>query len=182
MSTTVQPFVGLYDLDRSHSSFQFAVTHLKVSTFRASFTDIDARLVIESDTITLEAQARVESVSITDPQEFRDHVVWGADFFAANEHPVLTFSSESVELTDEGGATVSGELTIRGVTHSVTAQGTFRPPVEDPFGMRRVGLELRTTIDRRNWGMDWQTPLPGGGEALGWGIEITVQLELIRGE
>ena len=153
MSTTVQPFIGLYDLDRSHSSFQFAVTHLKVSTFRASFTDIDARLVIESDTITLEAQARVESVSITDPQEFRDHVVWGADFFAANEHPVLTFSSESVELTDEGGATVSGELTIRGVTHSVTAQGTFRSP---------GGGSLRDAARRPRAANDHRSPRAGG--------------------
>jgi polyisoprenoid-binding protein YceI len=182
MSTAVQPFVGLYDLDRSHSSFQFAVTHLKVSTFRASFADIGARLIIGSDAVLLQAHARVESVSIVEPAEFRDHVVWGADFFAATEHPMITFSSDSVELADDGGATVSGELTIRGITRVVTARGTFQTPVEDPFGMRRVGLELRTTIDRRDWDMDWQTPLPGGGDALGWEVEITVQLELIKND
>jgi polyisoprenoid-binding protein YceI len=180
MSAAVQPFVGLYDLDRSHSSFQFAVTHLKVSTFRASFADIDARLAIGSDAVALEAQARVESVSIAEPAEFRDHVVWGADFFAATEHPLITFSSDAVELADDGGATVSGQLMIRGISRAVTARGTFRPPVEDPFGMHRVGLELRATIDRRDWDMDWQTPLPGGGDALGWAVEITVQLELIK--
>jgi len=180
MSTAVQPFVGTYHLDKSHSSFQFGITHLEVSTFRASFADIAALLVIDDATVALEAQAWVQSVSIVEPKQFRDHVVGGADFFNAGEHPLIRFSSESVELAEDGSATVSGELSIRGVSRTVTAHGTFRPPVEDPFGTLRVGLELGTTIDRREWGMDWQTPLPDGGDALGWDVDVTVQLELIR--
>ncbi len=180
MATTVQPFVGRYELDRDHSTVQVAVRHQQVSTFRASFGDVDARLAADGDTIALEGQARVESVSIVEPPEFREHVVRGADFFDADAHPVITFRSTSVELGDDGTATVSGELTIRGATRLISAQGTYQPTREDPFGNYRAGLELYASIDRRSWDMNWQMPLPDGSDALGWEVEITVQLELIK--
>ncbi len=180
MATFVQPFIGTYELDRNHSMFQFAVRHMKVSTFRASFADIDARLTAEGDTIELEGRALAESVSIAEPPEFRDHVVRSTDFFDADAHPLIRFRSTSVELEDDGSAIVTGELTIRGISRSLTARGTYQPPTEDPFGGCRAGLELRATVDRRSWDMDWQVPLPDGGDALGWEVEITAQLELTR--
>jgi polyisoprenoid-binding protein YceI len=75
---------------------------------------------------------------------------------------------------------VTGELTIRGASHSVVAHGTYQPPTEDPFGTHRAGLELRATVDRRNWDMNWQIPLPDGSDALAWEVEISAQLELIK--
>lgn len=180
MATAVQTADGVYELDKTHSTVQFAVRHVGVSTFRASFGDIDAHLVIENGSQELEARVPVESVSIVEPPEFREHVVRGADFFAADAHPELTFRSTSIELADDGTATVSGEVDIRGVSGAVNATGTFFPPTEDPFGVIRVGLELAAEIDRRAWGMDWQMPLPDGGDALGWQVEITAHLELTR--
>ncbi len=179
MATTIQAFVGTYDIDRTHSTVQFAIRHLNVSTFRASFGHVDGRLAVEEDSILLEAQARVESVSIVEPA-FRDHVVRGMDFFGADAHPLATFRSTSVVLEDGGSAVVAGELTIRDVTHPVTAVGTYQAPTQDPFGVHRAGLELRATIDRRDWAMDWQAPLPDGADALGWEVDITAHLELTR--
>jgi polyisoprenoid-binding protein YceI len=175
-----QRFAGVYEIDRAHSTAQFAITHVGISTFRASFTDVDALLAVEGDAVVLEGSTRVESVSIVDPPEFRDHVVGGADFFAADAYPTISFRSTSVELGDDGGAAVAGELVIRGVSRPVTARGTFRPPIEDPFGAHRAGLELTATIDRRDFGLSWQMPLPDGGDALGWDVEITAHLELVR--
>ena len=180
MATAVQPFTGIYELDPSHSTFGFAVTHMNVSTFRASFADIDARLTVDGDTIELEGRALAESVSIAEPPEFREHVVRGMEFFDADTHPLITFRSTSVELGEDGSASVAGELTIRGVSRSVAARGTYQRPTEDPFGTFRAGLELRATVDRRHWDMNWQVPLPDGGDALGWEVEITAQLELTR--
>jgi len=180
MATATQPFTGTYDIDPVHSTVQFAVTHLTVSTFRASFANIDGRLSADGDAIILDAQAPVESVSIVEPPEFREHVVHGSDFFDAGTHPTITFRSTGVQLGDDGTATVSGELRIRDLSRSVTATGTYRPPTEDPFGNHRAGLELATTIDRRGWGLDWQAELPGGGEAVGWEVEISIHLELIK--
>jgi polyisoprenoid-binding protein YceI len=180
MAIAARSFAGTYELDRVHSTVQFAVRHVGVSTFRATFADLEARLVVDDAGISLEGSVRVESISIGAPQEFRDHVVRGDDFFAVDAYPQIAFRSTSVELTDDGGATVAGYLELRGVSHRVTAQGTFQPPLEDPFGTRRVGLELETTIDRRSFGMDWQMPLPDGGDALGWEVEITAHLELTQ--
>jgi polyisoprenoid-binding protein YceI len=180
MATAVQAADGVYELDNAHSTAQFAVRHVGVSTFRASFGRIDARLVLADGTGELDASATVESVSIADPPEFREHVVHGDDFFAAGVHPRIAFRSTSIELGDDRRATVSGELVVRGVSAPVTATGTFTPPTEDPFGGTRIGLELQATIDRRAWGMHWQMPLPNGGDALGWDVAVTAHLELTR--
>lgn len=179
MAVAAQPFEGTYELDPNHSSFQFAVRHLNLSTFRASFADIDARLALEDGALVLEGHARADSISIVEP-DFREHVVRGADFFEADSHPLIRFRSTRVELADDGGAIVSGELEIRGVSRPVTASGTFAPPTADPFGLMRAALELRATVDRRCWDMRWQLALEDGSDALGWDVEITAQLELSR--
>ena len=179
-TTAVQPFAGTYELDPVHSSVGFAVTHMQISTFRASFGDVEGRLVAENGIVTLTANARTESVSISEPPELREHVVRGDEFFGADEHPQLTFRSTEVALFDDGGATVTGELTVRGVTHVITADGSHRGPIDDPFGGRRVALTLRATVDRRAWDMSWQRPLPDGADALGWEVELTADLELVE--
>src|SRR5690242_7549084 len=107
MATAVQTQDGIYDLDKAHSTVQFAVRHVGVSSFRASFGDVEARLVIDDGRAELQASTLVESVSIVDPPEFREHVVRGSDFFAADAHPVLTFRSTSFELEEDGSATVA---------------------------------------------------------------------------
>jgi len=180
MATAVQTADGTYEVDKPHSTVQFSVRHVGVSTFRASFADIDGQLVIENGSSELWASAAVESVSIVDPPEFREHVVRGDDFFAADVHPLLTFRTRSIQFTEDGKVTVSGELVVRGVSGSVTAAGRFSPPTEDPFGSTRVGLELSATIDRRTWGLDWQMPLPNGGDAVGWDVDVTAHLELTK--
>jgi polyisoprenoid-binding protein YceI len=179
MATTVRPFTGVYELDPTHSSVQFAVEHI-VSTFRASFKAIEGRLTADDTTARLRASAEVESISIIDPPEFRDHVVRGDDFFQADVHPEMTFSSADIALRDDGTAMVVGELTIRGISRTVTAEGSYRPPTEDPFGQHRAALELHAIVDRRDWGLNWQLPLPDGGDAVGWDVELTAELELVR--
>lgn len=180
MATAVERFTGVYEVDPTHSSVDVAIRHMQVSVFRASFADVDGRLTVADGSIALQGRALAESISITDPPEFREHVVRGSDFFDADAHPVISFSSTSVELSDDGAATVSGELTIRGVSQPVLVAGTYRPPREDPYGSQRAGMELRATVDRRSWDMDWQMPLPDGSDALGWEVEITARLELIK--
>jgi polyisoprenoid-binding protein YceI len=180
METAAQPFTGTYHVDRDHSSVRFAVKHMKVSTFRASFAEIDGVLVAQDGAVTLTASARAESVSIADPPEFREHVVHGSDFFQAGDHPELTFRSTEVELLDNGTARVTGVLTVRGITRTITGEGSYQAPIEDPYGAQRAALELKTTTDRRGWEMNWQMPLPDGGDVLGWDVELTAELELVK--
>lgn len=180
MAVATDPLTGVFEADRTHSSFQFAVRHMKVSTFRAWFGDVDARLTAREGQVRLEGAARVESISIADPPEFRGHVVRGADFFDADNHPEIRFRSDRVDLTENGAATVEGELTIKGLSRPITATGTWERPVKDTFGSLRAALELRAVLDRRDWGLTWQMPLPDGADVLGWDVELTVQLELVK--
>jgi polyisoprenoid-binding protein YceI len=180
ISTTAGPLAGTYQLDPVHSSLRFAVAHLGLSTFRSSFDEVEGRLTSDDAAISLVASAPVESLAIDGPPEFREHVVRGDDFFRADAHPRLTFSSTEVELHDDGSATVRGDLTMVGIRRRITAHGSYRGPIEDPFGSQRMALELHATIDRRAWGLSWQLPLPDGGDALGWEVELTADLELVR--
>jgi len=180
MSTATRPVVGTYDLDPVHSRVGFAVVHMGLTTFRSAFTDVDGRLVADDDGVTLEASARVGSLAIDDPPEFREHVVHSPDFLQADTHPEVTFRSSRIELRDDGGATVTGEFALRGVTRTISAEGSYRGPIEDPSGATRMALELRTTIDRRTFGMSWQRELPDGNDALGWDVELTADLELVK--
>jgi len=180
MTVATQQFTGTFVADPAHSSFQFAVKHMKVSVFRAGFAEVDARLVGDDSQLSLEGRAKVESVSISSPPEFREHVVNGEDFFDAGNHPEVVYRSTRVELGEDGTARFDGELEIRGISHPVEATGTYQTPIEDPYGLTRTALELAATVDRRDWGMDWQMPLPKGGDVLGYEVELTIHLELIK--
>ena len=180
MNTATQPISGTFVADPIHSSFQFAVKHMKVATFRAGFDDVDARLVAGDDGVRLEGRAKVESISITNPPEFRAHVVESTEFFDAGNHPEIVFASKSVDLAEDGTATVEGELTIKGITKPVTATGTYQAPAEDPYGGVRSSLELTATLDRRDWELTWQAPLPSGGDVLAWDVTLSVNLELVQ--
>jgi polyisoprenoid-binding protein YceI len=168
MSTAAtRPFAGTYVADR-HSSVVFAIQHMGIAMFRGSFDEVEARLVADEDGIRIEGTVRVESISIGDPPEFRQHVVDGDDFL------------DAATLGEDGRVAVEGRLSIRDVVRAVTATGTYRGPVADPFGGDRIALALSTTLDRRDWGMTWQQAMPNGTDALGWAVEVEVQLELIR--
>jgi polyisoprenoid-binding protein YceI len=172
-ATTTLPLAGTYKADPIHSSFGFAVKHMGVSTFRGTFSDVEATL---ADGV-LEGRAKVESISIVSPADFRAHVL-GADFFDAGRHPEVLFRSTSVDLVDDGTATARGELTIKGITREVVATGTWTPPAESPYGIEIAALELATELDRTQFGMTWNAPLPKGGNILDEKVTLTVHLEL----
>ena len=178
METQTPPIVGTFVSDQAHSSAMFTVQHMKVSRFRASFRDIDARLIGENGALTLEGTAKVGSISIDDPSDFRTHVVDGADFFNAGQFPEIAFRSTRFEVADDGSVSVEGELSMKGNTRSVKAAGTLTGPVDDILGGKSAALELSASVDRRDWGLDWQMALPDGDDVLGWDVELAVQLEL----
>jgi polyisoprenoid-binding protein YceI len=105
--------------------------------------------------------------------------VLGPEFFDAERHPEITFRSTAVRLGGDGEAEVDGRLTIRGVTRPVAAHGRYAPPRPSSFG-EIAGLQLRTTVDRRAFGFDWQMDLPGGGIAVGWDVRVDIDLLLVR--
>ena len=180
MSTVAaQPFSGTYRADPVHSSFSFAVRHSGVYRYRGSLSDVWASLHADGAATTLEGSARVDSISIVEPPEFRAHVL-GPDFFDAERHPEITFRSTAVRLAGDGRAEVDGELHIRGVTRPVAATGRYEAPRPGAFGGEVAGLQLQTSFDRREFGFEWQMELPGGGDTLGWDVEFDIELRLER--
>ena len=176
---TAHPFTGTFRADPFHSSFAFAVQHSGVYRFRGTLSDVEATLHGDDGAPTLEGAARVGSISIVKPDVFRAHVL-GPDFFDAEQHPEVTFRSTDVRLGGDGRAEVDGELTIKGITRAITAAGEYGAPVAGPYGGAAGGLRLRTAFDRRDFGFDWQMQLPGGGDTLGWEIELDIELRLVR--
>jgi polyisoprenoid-binding protein YceI len=166
---------GTYQADPVHSSFGFAVTYQGVSVFRGTLDEAQATLADGR----LEGSAKVESISIRSPEQFRQHIL-GEEFFDAANHPEVRFTSTSVDLAGDGTATVAGELTIRGVTKPVTATGTWTAPHADAFERIRGHLHLEAEIDRTAFGMNWNAPLPNGGKALAHEVRLIVDLSLVR--
>jgi len=174
MSTATLPLEGTFQADPIHSSFGFAVKHMGVQTFRGTLDEVGATL---ADGV-LTGSAKVESISIRQPEDFRNHVL-SDEFFAAEKHPEVTFRSNSLDLREDGTATVTGELTIKGIANEVVATGTWTPPTQAPWGDAVIaGLELSADIDRTQFGMTWNAPLPKGGNILAEKVTLTIHLEL----
>jgi polyisoprenoid-binding protein YceI len=176
--TAVQPFEGTYRAQSTASTFAFGVRHSAAFWFRGSFADVTATLRSDGGALLLEGEARVESISIVDPPEMRASVL-GDQFFDAERHPEVRFRSTEIRLADDGAAEVDGELTIRGVTRPVAAVGHLCPPRQAGFG-EVAGIDLQATIDRRDFGFDWQAELPDGGDAVGWEVEVNIDLLLLK--
>lgn len=179
MSTQIKQKIpaGTYVVDPVHSSVGFAVIHNGVSTFRGGFRDFKARLVGDEEP-RLEGSVDVTSLDIPDEQ-LKGHLL-SPEFFDAQRFPRIRFSSTELHVDEGGAARVRGELGIRGQTHEVEAKGRFGQLGADLAGSARVGLSLEATVDRRDFGLDWQAELPGGGEILDYEVTIAVELELVE--
>jgi len=152
MSTVAaQPFSGTYRAQPVPSSFAFAVRHSGVFWYRGSLPDVAATLRADGDALVLEGSARVDSISVVEPAAMRASVL-GPEFFDAERHPEVTFRSTALRLSDDGRAKIDGELTIRGATCPVAASGHYAPPRPSSFG-EIAGLQLRTSFDRREFGL-----------------------------
>jgi len=175
MTTATTPFTGTYTADPVHSSFGFAVRYQGVSLFKGTLSEVEAKLAEGR----LEGSAKADSISIRTPDQFRQHVL-GAEFFDAANHPEVTFTSSDLDLREDGTATLQGELTIKGITRPVTAAGTWIAPAADAFGSSRGHLNLEAVIDRTEFDMNWNMPLPSGGNVLANEVTLTVELSLIE--
>jgi polyisoprenoid-binding protein YceI len=174
MSTTIQQVpTETYGADTVHSSIGFGVKYNGLAKFRSTFDKFDAQL---KDGV-LTGTAQVDSIQIDEPN-FKGHLL-AEDFFNAEQTPTVTFRSTDIRPADDGSVEVDGELTIRGVTKPVTATGEFGLG-QDAFGNDRAIFVLSTTVDRREFGLNWQNQLPNGKDALDWDVTLDVELQLVK--
>ena len=178
MSITETPIApaGTWTLDPVHSTVAFEVAYL-AGTFKGQFRDVDARLAVAESGARLEGGARVASVDVKD-ENLAAHLQ-SPDFFDAEAHPELRFSADDIDL-DGSTVTVAGEITIKGVTRSAVVTGTVAPPLTDPYGNERIGLAVSATVDRTEFGVSWNTPLPNGEQALANEVTIVGELAFVK--
>ncbi|MFI9414097.1 YceI family protein [Nocardia gamkensis] len=174
--TTNALTAGTWAIDPAHSTLGFSVRHLMVSKVRGRFTDFSGKLVIGDDgSASATAEIRVDSV--TTDNEQRDAHLRTADFFQAEEFPVATFASTGFRVNGEDFI-VDGEFTIRGVTKPVTLDVEFLG-VNPGMGHGPVaGFEAKTVINRRDFGITIDMPLPDGGAVIGDKITLTLEIEV----
>ena len=170
---------GTWTLDPVHSSAGFAVKHMVVATFRGRFERFDATLVADDGGARLEGTVDVDSIVVND-ESLAGHLK-SPEFFDVERHPVLSFTSRDLRRSGDELA-IDGELTIKGRTRPIEARGTITGPVVGLGDAERVGLTLEAVIDRREYGLDWNAPLPKGGNAIGEEVTLTVHLEMRRKE
>ena len=168
--------VGTWKLDRVHSTIGFEVDYM-AGTFKGQFSEIDAELVVEGDRTRLEGVAKVASVDVKD-ENLAAHLQ-SPEFFDAERHPELRFVADSISL-DGGSVTVDGEITIKGVTKPIVVTGAATAPIADPWGNERFGLELSTAVDRTEFGLEWNNPLPNGEPALANDVSIVAELQFVK--
>jgi polyisoprenoid-binding protein YceI len=177
MSITTETRVptGTWTVDPIHSTIGFEVDYLS-GTFRGQFRDVEAKLVVDEPT-RLAGSAKVASVDVKD-ENLSAHLQ-SPDFFDAERHPELRFEATGIDLSAEK-VTVGGELTIKGVTKPIELTGTIVPPITDYAERERIGLRLETALDRTDFGVDWNAPLPSGEPALANEVRLAADLYFVR--
>jgi polyisoprenoid-binding protein YceI len=166
--TTTVP-AGTWQADTIHSSVGFEVSYLGISTFSGEFNGFEATLTDGE----LTGKAPVANIEVKDENLYA-HLL-APEFFDAERHPELSFSG-----TASAPGAFDGEITIKGITKPATLAGTITGPVTDAYGNERYALRLETVIDRTEFGIDWNAPLPGGGFALSNNVKLKADLTLVK--
>jgi polyisoprenoid-binding protein YceI len=167
---------GTWNLDPVHSTVGFEVDYM-AGTFRGQFRDAQVRLALDDSGARIEGSAEVASVDVKD-ENLAAHLQ-SPDFFDAERFPTLTFVAEDIDLNGDA-VTVPGEITIKGVTKPVRVAGTITDPMNDAYGTERLGLKLSASLDRTDFGLNWNTPLPSGDPALADEVTIVAELQLVK--
>jgi polyisoprenoid-binding protein YceI len=153
--------VGTWDLDPVHSTIGFVARHLMVSKVRGQFTEFQAEVVTAPSPLDSFATATIDLSSVDTGNETRDNDLRSTNFFDVATHPKMTFRSTGIR-ADEGNFIVDGELTIRGVTRPVSLAVEVNGFGPDPFGGTRAGFSAIGEINRMDFGVSFQVPVPGG--------------------
>jgi len=169
-----------YQIDPRHSSAQFAVTHLMISTVRGEFHGVTGAVVVDdSDVAKSSVDVTIDATTVDTREPDRDKHLKSADFFDVANHPTITFKSTKVEAAEPGKLKVSGDLTIRGVTKQVVLDVTVpKSPIKDPWGQQRTAVSGSTKINRQDFGVAWNKSLDSGGVVVGDSVDINLDVEM----
>jgi polyisoprenoid-binding protein YceI len=177
----IQDLTGDYQLDVAHTRIGFTARHAMVTKVRGAFTEFEGRAHLDAaDPTKSSAQLSIKTASITTGQDQRDAHLRTSDFLDVESFPRMTFTSTAVERVDGDTYRVTGDLTIKDVTKPVTIELEYTGSAKDPFGNLRVGFEGTATINRRDWGVNWNAALETGGFLVSDKINLEFDLSAIK--
>jgi len=173
--------LGTWNIDPSHSAVAFSVRHMVVSKTRGRFTKWSGQLRFdEEDPEISSVEVTIDPASIDTADAQRDAHLRSADFLEVEKFPTASFRSTNVEEVDSGRYRVTGDLSVHGVTKSVTLDVTYEGSGKDPWGGERAGFSGSTSIDRKDFGLRWNQALETGGVLVGDKVEITLEIEAVK--
>jgi polyisoprenoid-binding protein YceI len=178
-TTSLAPIpAGTYNVDPAHSSVGFEVRHMGIATVRGAFRRFRGTIDVTGDAPALLGAVEVASVDTGDEQ--RDAHLTAPDFFDAQRHSEISFHSTASNAIDNGKITLAGEITMKGVTKPIELTGVVAEGGTDPWGNERVGLELESVIDRRDFDLKWNQTLPNGNLLVSNDVKLLVSVSAVK--
>lgn len=175
-------FAGEWKIDKAHSTIGFAVKHMFVTTVRGSFGDYDAFLKFDPENPDeIIASATIKAASINTNNEKRDNHLRGEDFFMTEQYPDITFKAKKIKPLGDGHYQMTCDLTMRGTTKEIMLEGEgFKATYKNPWGQIVTAASLRGTINRDDFGINWNQALEAGGFLVSKEVELEIDLELVK--
>jgi len=167
-----------WNLDTTHSAAEFAVKHLMISTVKGHFNTFTGTGETNEDGTLKTAELTIDANSINTNVDARDNHLRSADFFDVAQFPTITFKSTKIEQAGTD-ITITGNLTMHGVTKPVTLKGELTSAVTDPWGNQRTALAVTAKINRKEWGLHWNQALEAGGFAVGEDVKLSIEFEAV---
>ena len=178
---TLGDLSGTYVLDPAHTRIGFVARHAMVTKVRGQFNDYEGSAVVDADDFTRStASLTIQAASIDTRNEQRDGHLKSNDFLSLEEYPQITFVSTGVTQTGETSLELTGDLTIKGVTNSITVPFEFEGAATDPFGNLRVGFEGSVVINRKDYGVSWNAALETGGVLVSEKVTLEFEVSAIK--
>jgi polyisoprenoid-binding protein YceI len=172
---------GTWTVDPVHSSAAFEVKHMMIATVRGQFREFGGTLeAADDDPANSRAEGFAKTASVDTGNEDRDAHLRGPDFFDAEHYPEITYRSTRIAHVEGGTYRVAGDLTIRDVTREIELEATVQGVGEDPWGNERVGVAVRGTINRNDFGLTYNQPLARGGMLVGEDVKVLIDISAVR--
>ena len=180
-TTATQIPTGTYAIDPTHSRIGFVARHAMVTKVRGSFNEFDGTGSFDAaNPAAAQLQLTIKAASIDTRNADCDAHLRSNDFFDMDTYPEIVFGSTAVEQTDDDEYRVTGDLTIKGVTKPVTIEFEYSGTAVDPYGNTRIGLDGKTTINRKDWGVNWNATLEAGGVLVSEKVTLEFEVSAIR--
>lgn len=179
--TELTELTGEYTIDPTHSRMGFVARHALVTKVRGLFNQFEGKIQIDgAEPTNSKAEVTIDVASIDTGQDDRDNHLRTNDFFAMEEYPEITFVTTAIQQTGDTEFEVTGDLTMRGVSKPITLDVEFLGVGTDPYGNTRLGFEGKVTVNRKDWGINWNAPLETGGVLVSEKVTLEFEVAAVK--